>query len=81
MYELDYEQLIANQEEETRRLLDFCGLDWNEACLNFQKADTRVATASLHQVRKSIFSSSVERWRPYEKHLQPLIRILGAGQG
>jgi len=79
MYEIDYEQLIANQEDETRSLLDYCGLDWSDACMNFQKADTRVKTASLHQVRKSIFSSSVERWRPYEKHLQPLIRILGTG--
>lgn len=79
MYELDYEQLIANQKEETSKLLDYCGLDWNDACLNFQQADVQVKTASYHQVRQSMYNTSVERWRRYEKHLQPLIRILGSG--
>ena len=78
MYELDYEQLVANQEKETRKLLDYCGLDWNDACLNFQQAGTRVKTASVHQVRQTIYNTSIERWRRYEKHLQPLVRILGA---
>jgi tetratricopeptide (TPR) repeat protein len=78
MYELDYEQLVNNQEEETRKLLEYCGLDWNEACLSFQQSDARVRTASILQVRKPMYSSSVERWRRYEKHLQPLVDILGA---
>jgi tetratricopeptide (TPR) repeat protein len=79
MYELDYEQLVTDQEEETRKLLEYCGLEWNDACLNFQQAEARVKTASILQVRKSLYTSSVERWRRYEKHLQPLIRILGTG--
>jgi len=53
-------------------------LYWDDACLEFQKAKHRVRTASIMQVRQAINTGSVERWRRYEQHLQPLIRILGA---
>lgn len=78
IYELDYEMLVSNQEEETRKLLEFCDLDWEEDCLNFHKTDRIVATASLEQVRKPIYKTAVESWRNYEKYLEPLKNSLGA---
>ncbi|HKI61412.1 MAG TPA: sulfotransferase [Mariprofundaceae bacterium] len=77
MYELDYETLVNDQETETRKLLEYCGLPWNEACLDFHKADNVVRTASLTQVRRPVYRGSLAAWKRYEKHLQPLIRILG----
>lgn len=77
MYELDYEQLVGNQEEESRKLLEYCGLEWDELCLKFNKAKNVVRTASITQVRRPIYTSSLETWKRYEKHLQPLIDILG----
>ena len=77
MYEMDYEQLVASQEPESRRLIAACDLPWDEACLQFSEADTMVATASVAQVRRAMYSDAVARWKRYEKHLQPLIRILG----
>jgi len=77
MYELDYEKLVTNQEEETRKLLAYCGLPWDDACLQFDKVKNVVQTASIAQVRRGIYTDAVARWKRYEKHLQPLIRILG----
>jgi len=77
MYELDYEALVAHQEEETRKLLNACGLPWNDRCLAFNKARNLVRTLSVAQVRKPIYSGSIGRWKRYEKHLGPLIKILG----
>ena len=76
-YEIQYERLVANPEEESRNLVEFCGLDWNDACLSPHKTERTVKTASLAQVREPVYTSSVERWRSYEKHLQPLIAALG----
>lgn len=77
MYELEYEQLVSNQEEETRKLLNACGLAWEDCCLQFQSGGGRVSTASIMQVRKPMYTGSVARWRHYERQLQPLIDILG----
>jgi len=77
MYELDYESLIADQTGETRRLLVACGLIWHEQCLQFSQVRNHVFTASAVQVRSGINTGSLAAWRRYEKHLQPLIRILG----
>lgn len=74
MLELQYESMVENQEVETRRLLDFLGLEWDEACLDFHKKKRRVFTASHLQVTKPLYSSSVGRWKKYEKHLAPLER-------
>ena len=71
--DLGYEQLVAHQESETRRLLSFLDLEWDNACLEFYKQKRRVFTASDQQVRKPMYSSSIGRWKYYEKHLQPLI--------
>ena len=76
-YEISYEALVATPEEESRRLVEFCGLEWNDACLDHRKAKGAVQTSSIVQVRQPIYKSSVERWKRYEKHLQPLIDALG----
>jgi tetratricopeptide (TPR) repeat protein len=75
-YDLDYEKLVADQEGETRKLLDFCGLDWHEAVLQFHKTKRVVRTASSLQIRKPLYSSSVGRWRPNDERLKPLLAEL-----
>ena len=71
-----YEDLIDDQRGQTEKLLDYCGLDWNDACLNYHRNRRAVMTASDSQVRQSIYKSSVRRWKRYEKHLQPLLDAL-----
>lgn len=75
--DIQYEDIVADQEAQARRLLDYCGLEWNDACLDFHKTKRQVRTASLTQVRQPIYSTSVERWRKYEKYLGPLLDELG----
>jgi tetratricopeptide (TPR) repeat protein len=67
-----YAELIADQEQWTRRILDFLGLPWDERCLDFHKTVRPVTTASSWQVRQKIYKSSVGRWRNYEKFIGPL---------
>ncbi|MBF0368652.1 MAG: tetratricopeptide repeat protein [Magnetococcales bacterium] len=76
-YEVSYESLTQNQEKETRRLLDYCGLEWHAGCLDFHKTERTVQTASNIQVRQPIYQSSVKGWKRYEKQLQPLLEALG----
>ena len=77
MLNLDYETLVADPEPQIRRLLDYCGLAWNDACLSPQSAGNVVTTASRVQVRAPISAASVARWRRYERHLGPLLALLG----
>lgn len=72
-----YEDIVADKEHEARRLIEYCGLEWNDACLDFHKTERAVRTASVTQVRQPIYTSSVERWRPYEPFLGPLLDALG----
>jgi tetratricopeptide (TPR) repeat protein len=74
--EISYEALVANTEQESRRLIDFLGLDWDPACLAFHETERPVTTASAQQVRQPIFDSSMGKWRRYERHLGPMLRIL-----
>jgi len=76
MLTIDYEALVADLESESRRLIEFLGLDWEPACLDFQHTVRPVFTGSSWQVRKPIFRRSVGRWRRYERHLQPLLEVL-----
>jgi tetratricopeptide (TPR) repeat protein len=71
--EVEYENIVADMEGQARRLIDFCGLQWNESCLDFHKNTRNIRTASVTQVRQPIYNSSVERWRHYEKFLGPLL--------
>jgi len=76
--ELRYEDLVRDQEAQTRRLLEFCGLEWEEACLRFYETDRAVRTASSEQVRQPIYSSSINHWRNFREPLAPLIEIIGS---
>jgi len=69
IYNLDYEQLTVNQESETRQLIDYLGLDWDENCLSPQNNTRSVATASNVQVRKKVYRGSSEQWRKYQPFL------------
>jgi tetratricopeptide (TPR) repeat protein len=77
MMTLRYEELVADPQAQTRDLLDFCGLEWNDACLRFHEQDRTVATASYDQVRRPIYTSARHRFRHYEHHLEPLREALG----
>ena len=76
IYDISYEGLTLNQEEETRKLLNFCGLDWDENCLNFYKNSRAVQTASGLQVREKMYQGSSDAWKKYKKYLEPLISKL-----
>jgi tetratricopeptide (TPR) repeat protein len=76
IYHLDYEELTENQEIETRKLLDYCGLDWEQSCLDFHATKRDVKTASQVQVRKKMYQGSSSAWLKYEQQLQPLISRL-----
>lgn len=76
IFDLDYEVLINTQETSTRRLLDFLGLTWEPACLEFHRHERTVNTASHAQVRRPMYKDAIDRFRNYEKHLQPLMQEL-----
>lgn len=75
--DVSYERLVANPDDEARRLVDFAGLDWNDACLSPEKASRSVLTASQWQVRQPINAASVARWKRYEPWLSPMIEAMG----
>ncbi|MCG3138221.1 MAG: Lipopolysaccharide assembly protein B [Phycisphaerae bacterium] len=76
IHEISYEQLTVDQEAQTRRLLDFCGLNWEDSCLQFHQARTVVRTASSAQVRQPLYRTSVAAWQRYAGHLGELIQAL-----
>jgi len=76
VYDLDYEALTLNQEQETRKLLEYCGLDWEDQCLEFYKTKRAVRTPSGKQVRQKMYTGSSEAWKKYAKHMQPLLDVL-----
>ena len=78
VHEQSYESLVESLESESRRLVEFCGLDWDDRCLDFHRTERSVHTASGWQVRQPIYRRSVERWRNYERHLRPLREALEA---
>lgn len=74
--EVDYEDLVADQDLHTRKIIDFLKLDWNDACLRFFENERTVKTPSKWQVRQPMYTSSMGKWRHYERHLGPLITAL-----
>lgn len=74
--DVSYEALVDDTELQTKRLLEYCGLAWQDDCLEFHKSDVPSTTASAVQVRRPIYRSSIGRWRCYEKQLQPLAELL-----
>ncbi len=74
--EVDYQDLVRDQETTSRRLIEYLGLEWDPACLDFHQNRRAVKTASSMQVREPIYSRSIDRWRHYEEELSPLISVL-----
>jgi tetratricopeptide (TPR) repeat protein len=70
---VQYEDVVADTEKEAKRLIEFLGLPWDEKCVDFHKSDRPVKTASVAQVRKPIYNTSVKRWKKYGDRLQPLV--------
>ncbi len=75
--EVVYEELVADPEPMSRQLVAYCGLKWDERCLNFHRTERAVQTASKLQVRQPIYKRAVGRWKPFEAHLRPLREALG----
>jgi tetratricopeptide (TPR) repeat protein len=73
IFDVQYEELVEEQERISRELLDYCNLEWTDECLNFHKSKRVVATASLAQVRQPIYKSSVQRWKRYGENVRPLL--------
>ena len=76
IYDLCYEDLTTAQESETRKLINYCNLEWDENCLKFNENKGAVKTTSALQVRKKMYQGSSEVWRKYESFLKPLIKGL-----
>ena len=76
IHEVSYERLVSDAVGETRRLLEFCGLSWEDACVNFHQNPAVTTTASAAQVRRPIYDTSVAQWRHYEGELAGLRRAL-----
>lgn len=74
--EVDYEHLVAEPEDALRSVLQYIGLSWNEACLEYFRASSATSTASAHQVREAPHQRSVGRWQRFAEHLQPALDVL-----
>ena len=76
LMEVEYEALVGDLEGEGKRLVGFCGLEWNEACLVFHQTCRHILTASATQVREPLYRTSVGRWKAYARYLEPLLCAL-----
>lgn len=76
--DLEYEALVSDFEPQARRLIDWCGLSWDDACLSPHKTRRSIRTASVTQVRQPIYTTSLAKWKAYEAHLAPMIQTLNA---
>jgi Flp pilus assembly protein TadD len=77
MLEIRYEDLASRPEEISRRMVEFCGLEWDDRCMRYYDNRRPVQTSSVWQVRQPIYTTSIGRWRHYVEHLRPLIEALG----
>jgi len=73
MLEIQYESLVENQEEVSRKIIEFCDLDWDDNCMQFHKNKRFVKTASYDQVRQPMYKKSVARWKNYKEQIKPLL--------
>lgn len=76
IFDLPYEQLVAHHEKLSKQLVEYIGLSWDPNCLNFYKNDRVIKTASLIQVRKPIYKTSVQRWQYFSEELKPLLQMV-----
>ena len=74
--EVKYEDMVSDTEKVSREIIEFCGLDWSEECLNFHETKRNVVTASSDQVRQPIYTKSVARWKNYESQIGELLKAL-----
>ncbi len=78
VFDIEYEELVAEPETMSRKLIAQVGLDWHDECLRFHEVRRSVRTPSNWQVRQPVYRRSVERWRRYERHLEPLLAAFGS---
>ncbi|MCF8475101.1 MAG: sulfotransferase [Emcibacter sp.] len=74
--DVNYEDVIRDHEAETRRIIDWCGLEWDPACLDYRNTHKAITTLSAPQVRKDIYSSSIGKWRHFEQQMEPVRNAL-----
>jgi hypothetical protein len=74
---VQYEDVVNDFETQVRRLLHYCGLPFEEACLSFYKTERAVRTPSSEQVRQPIYRGGIDQWKNFESHLDPLKDALG----
>jgi hypothetical protein len=77
MLELNYQQLVGDFEGQSRRIVDFLGLPWDDACLDTASSGRTVKTASARQIREGVNTKSIDRWKRYGPGIEPLIEALG----
>ena len=75
MIEVDYETLVDDRESVVRRVIEFCGLDWNDSCLSHEMNLRSVKTPSLWQVRQPIYKTSVQRWKRFEPWIPEFLTL------
>jgi hypothetical protein len=80
LLEVDYEETVADLEGVARKLISWCGLEWEPACLDFHLAKRPVGTASAVQVRRAVYTTSAGRWKHYEQSLATLLSIIPGGK-
>jgi Sulfotransferase family len=74
--QVQYEDVVSDLESQVRRILEHCGLPWEDSCLKFFESDRAVNTASAEQVREPIYKDAVGYWKNYESHLGELLEVL-----
>ena len=74
---VQYEDVVVDLDTQVRRILDYCGLDFEESCISFYDTDRSVRTPSSEQVRQPIYQSGVDQWKNFEANLEPLKKALG----
>lgn len=74
-----YEQIVANPEAQSRTLIDFVGLEWNDACLSYHESERQILTHSYDQANRPMYQSSVGRWKAFASQLEPLRRAIDEG--
>jgi hypothetical protein len=79
LLDIDYEDVVADPAAASRRLVAFCGLDWDDTCLDFHDTDRSIVTASAWQARQPVYRGSAQRWRNYEPWLGALDQLRSLG--
>ena len=75
VFEVQYEELVLHQEQISRDLINYLGLEWDQNCLKFYNSKRPVMTASNLQVRQPLYTTSINRWKNYENYLEPLDKL------